>query len=46
MEARIALEELLERLPDYRVSGTTKSLYSGTFRGFLSVPIEFGGQSD
>ena len=42
MEARIAFEELLSRLPDYRVAGPTERLYSGAFRGLLRVPLEFG----
>jgi cytochrome P450 len=42
METRIALEELLKRVPDYHVAGPTERLYSGAFRGLLSVPIEFG----
>jgi hypothetical protein len=41
MEARIAFEEILPRLGDYRVSGPTERLYSGAFRGLLSLPIEF-----
>jgi cytochrome P450 len=41
MEARIAFEEIARRLPDYHVSGPTERLYSGAFRGLLSVPIEF-----
>ena len=41
METRIAFEEIARRLPGYHVSGPTERLYSGAFRGFLSVPIEF-----
>jgi len=42
LETRIACEEILSRLPDYRVSGPTRRLYSGAFRGLLSLPVEFG----
>ena len=41
METRIAFEEIARRLPEYHVSGATERLYSGAFRGLLSVPIEF-----
>jgi len=41
METRIAFEEIAKRLPEYHVSGPTERLYSGAFRGLLSVPIEF-----
>ncbi|MGE4606384.1 MAG: cytochrome P450 [Myxococcota bacterium] len=41
METRIAFEEIAKRLPDYHVSGPTERLYSGAFRGLLSIPIEF-----
>ena len=41
METRIVFEEISKRLPDYSVSGPTQRLYSGAFRGLLSVPIEF-----
>ncbi len=41
MEARIAFEEIAKRLPGYQLSGPTERLYSGFFRGLLSVPIEF-----
>lgn len=44
METRIAFEEISKRLPDYHVSGATERLYSGAFRGLLSVPIEFGSR--
>ena len=45
LEARIACEEILRRLPDYRVSGPSQRLYSGAFRGLLSLPLEFDSQS-
>lgn len=41
MEARVAWEELLRRIPDYRISGATQRLPSSVFRGLLSVPIAF-----
>jgi len=41
METRIAFEEIAKRLPEYHVSGSTERLYSGAFRGLLSLPIEF-----
>ncbi len=44
METRIAFEEIGRRLPEYHVSGPTQRLYSGAFRGLLSVPIEFKAQ--
>jgi cytochrome P450 len=40
MEARVAWEELLRRIPDYRVAGATERLPSSIFRGLLSLPIE------
>lgn len=42
LETRVALEEMLKRVPDFRLAGPTERLYSGAFRGLLSVPIEFG----
>jgi cytochrome P450 len=45
LEMRVACEEILTRLPDYRVSGPTKRLYSGAFRGLLSLPLEFSSRS-
>jgi hypothetical protein len=41
METRIAFEEIAKRPPGYHVSAPTERLYSGAFRGLLSVPIEF-----
>ena len=41
METRIVFEEISKRLPEYQVSGPVERLYSGAFRGLLSVPIEF-----
>ena len=41
METRIAFEEIAKRLPEYHVSAPTERLYSGAFRGLLSVPIAF-----
>ena len=42
LETRVALEEMLKRVPDFRLAGPTERLYSGAFRGLLSVPVEFG----
>ena len=41
LEARIAWEELLARIPDFRVAGPTPRLDSPVFRGFTSLPIAF-----
>ncbi len=41
LEARIAWEEMLDRLPDYRIAGGVERLRSGIFRGLLRVPIAF-----
>jgi cytochrome P450 family 142 subfamily A polypeptide 1 len=41
METCIAFEEIAKRLPEYSVSAPTQRLYSGAFRGLLSVPIDF-----
>jgi hypothetical protein len=41
LEARVAWEEILARLADFRVAGPTVRLQSAVFRGFVSVPIEF-----
>jgi hypothetical protein len=40
LEARVAFEELLARLPDYHMAGTTVERHcSGPIRGALSLPI-------
>lgn len=41
LEARVSWEELLRRMPEFRVSGPTERLPSPIFRGLLSLPIEF-----
>ncbi len=41
LEARVAWEEILARLPDFRVSGPTERLPSSIFRGLLRLPVEF-----
>ncbi len=41
LEARVAFEEILRRLPEFRVSGPVKRLHSGVIRGLLEVPLEF-----
>ena len=46
LETRIACEEILKRLPDYHVSGPSERLYSGAFRGLLSLPLEFDSKSE
>ncbi|MEO2168325.1 MAG: cytochrome P450, partial [bacterium] len=48
LETRIVFEEILKRIPDYRVSGPTKRLRASVFRGLLSIPLEFspGPRSD
>jgi cytochrome P450 len=42
LEARVALEELLARLPDFAVDerGLVR-VHSGNVRGFSAVPIAF-----
>lgn len=41
LEARVAFEELLQRLPDVRISGPTERLHSDVIRGLVRVPVEF-----
>ncbi len=41
LEARVAFEEMLARLPEFSVSGPTKRLHGCVIRGLLSVPLEF-----
>jgi hypothetical protein len=42
LEARIALEELLARLPDFRVDlAASKRLGGGVVRGWATLPLEF-----
>ena len=45
LEARVALEELLARLPDFAVepAGLVR-VHSGNVRGYSAVPIRFGAQ--
>jgi cytochrome P450 len=46
LETRVAWEELLARIPDFRVSGPVERLHSGVIRGLLSVPLEFTPERD
>lgn len=46
LEARIAWEELLRRVPDFAIKGPVERLPSSVFRGVLSVPVEFPVQPD
>jgi cytochrome P450 len=40
LEARVAFEELLERLPDYRMTESrVRRTGSGPIRGALSLPV-------
>ena len=41
LEARVAFEELLGRLPEFRVSGPVERLHADVIRGLLALPIEF-----
>jgi cytochrome P450 len=41
LEARIAFEELLARLPEFHVSGPVKRLHADVIRGLLALPLEF-----
>jgi cytochrome P450 len=41
LEARIALEEILERIPDYRVSGPIQWSQATVLRGPVRLPVEF-----
>jgi len=40
LEARIALEELLTRIPDYRISGPVQWSQAPVLRGPISLPVE------
>lgn len=42
LEARVVLEEVLGRFPDYELAGTVQWLPSSLVRGPHSVPIRFG----
>jgi hypothetical protein len=41
LEARVAFEELLHRLPEYSIASEPERLVSITFNGFETVPIAF-----
>ncbi len=42
LEARIVLEELLQRIPEYRVDRAgTRRVHAASVRGFETLPIEF-----
>ena len=42
LEARLALEALLERIPEYRIDRTgARRVHAASVRGFASLPIEF-----
>jgi len=41
LEARVSFEELLGRIPEFRVSGPVERLHSAVIRGLLRVPLEF-----
>jgi cytochrome P450 len=41
LEARVSFEELLRRIPEFRVAGPVERLHSAVIRGLLRVPLEF-----
>jgi cytochrome P450 len=41
LEARVAFEEWLRRIPDYEVACTPEHIVSSTFHGFEQLPIVF-----
>ena len=42
LEARVSLEEILERLPDFQVrSEGVERVHSSNVRGFAALPIQF-----
>jgi cytochrome P450 len=41
LEARVALEEVLARIPDYRVSGPVEWSQASVLRGPVRLPVEF-----
>lgn len=41
LEAKVALEELLGRIPHYEVSGAVERLHKSNLRGILSLPVSF-----
>ncbi len=41
LEARVAFEELLRRLPEFRVAGPVERLHADVIRGLLGLPLEF-----
>lgn len=41
LEAKVALEQVLTRIPDYGVAGPIKRFGVPTTRGFMKLPVEF-----
>jgi cytochrome P450 len=41
LEARVAFEEFLRRIPNYVIDGVPERLISTTFRGFETLPLRF-----
>ncbi|HEV8296433.1 MAG TPA: cytochrome P450, partial [Acidimicrobiales bacterium] len=41
LEARVAFDEFLGRIPDYELSATPEHIVSSTFHGFETLPIAF-----
>jgi cytochrome P450 len=42
LEARIAIEQFLARIPDFEVDGTPERLVSSVFTGWETLPIRYG----
>jgi hypothetical protein len=42
LEARVAFEEFLRRIPDYEIKGEPQRLVSIVFQGFEKLPLRFG----
>jgi hypothetical protein len=40
LEARVALEEILARVPDYRVTGSVERYHTAVLRGIVSLPVQ------
>ena len=45
LEARIAFEEWLRRIPDYEIAGPPEHIVSSTFHGFEELPVVFGAHA-
>ncbi|MCH2173903.1 cytochrome P450, partial [Myxococcota bacterium] len=41
LEAKVAWEEILRRLPQFQITGPVERLHSDIIRGLLAVPLEF-----